>query len=345
MTIQTYGLPAGRINKIKGEMLAIAEPVEVLSIGCSMKPFPKNKGDTMIYRARIPTGGSTANANSINRWNVNAAAHQVQEGVTPPAEALNYRDVTVVIQQYACLYSYTDKAADISEDDIPKDQMEQTAERMGLVREMIRYGVMKASSTVQYAGGLTRATVSSTISYNMLSLMSRTLKGNHGKMKTQILAAGPAYDTSAIEASYIVFVHTDAEHDIRRLEDFVPLAKYAGRKPISPFEFGSMNNYRFITSPELGAYLDAGATVAAAGLYSTTGTNIDVYPFIVCAEECVNDVALNANFKVMHIPAAQESKEDPLAQRGYVGAKFWSAAVVTNPGWIGVIEAGVTNLT
>ena len=345
MTAQTYGLPAGRINKIKGEMLAIAEPVEVLTLGCSMKPFPKNKGDTMIYRARIPTGGSTANSNTINRWNVSAAAHQVQEGVTPPAEALSYRDVTVVIQQYACLYSYTDKAALLSEDDIPKDQMEQTAERMGLVREMIRYGVMKAASTVQYSGGTSRATVSTVITFNALSLMSRTLKGNHGKMKTQILAAGPAYDTSAIEASYIVFVHTDAEHDIRRLEDFVPLAKYAGRKPISPFEFGSVNNYRFITSPELNSYQDAGATVAATGLYSTTGTNIDVYPYIVCAEECVNDVALNANFEPTHIMASQKTKEDPLGQRGYVGASFWSAAVVTNPGWIGVIESGITNLS
>jgi N4-gp56 family major capsid protein len=342
--IQTYGSPKGRINIIKGEMLAIAEPVEVLAIGCSMKPFPKNRGDNIIYRARIPTGGSAANSNSINRWSVSAAAHLVQEGVTPQAESLTYRDVTVVIQQYACLYSYTDKAADLHEDDIPNDQKMQTAERMPLVREMIRYGVMKASNTVQYAGGTTRATVSSTISYNGLSLMSRTLKANHGKMKTKILAPGPAYDTSAIEASYMVFCHTDCEHDIRRLEDFVPLAKYANRQPINEFEFGSMNNYRFITSPELNSYPDAGATVASTGLYSTTGTNIDVYPIIVCAEDCVNDVALNSNFEVTHIPAKQKTKDDPFGQRGYVGAMFWSAAVVTNPGWIGVLEVGITTL-
>lgn len=345
MTIQTYGQPAGRINKIKGEMLRIAEPVEVLALGCSMKPFPKNRGDNIIYRARIPTGGSTTNANTINRWSINVAAHQVQEGVTPPAEALSYRDVTVVIQQYACLYSYTDKAANLHEDDIPRDQMEQTAERMPLVRELIRFGVMKATSTVQYAGGTTRATVSSTISFNALSLISRTLKANHGKMKTKILAPGPQYDTAAIEASYMVFVHTDAEHDIRRLDDFVPLAKYANRQPISEYEFGSMNNFRFITSPELASYPDAGASVGSTGLYSTSGSNIDVYPFIVCADECVNDVALNKNFDVTHIQANVKTKEDPLGQRGYVGASFWSAAVVTNPGWIGVIESGVTALS
>ncbi len=124
----------------------------------------------------------------------------------------------------------------------------------------------------------------------------------------------------------------------------MPVAKYANRQPINEFEFGSCNNFRFITSPELSPYQDAGAAVGTTGLVSTSGSNIDVYPFIVCAEECVNDLALNANFDVTHIPASQKTKDDPFGQRGYVGATFWSAAVVTNPGWIGVIEAGVTNL-
>lgn len=344
-TIQTYSSPAGRINEIKGEMLRIAEPIEVLALGCSMKRFPKNKGDNITYRARIPTGGSTATANSINRWSITAASHLVQEGVTPQAESLSYRDVNVQIQQYACLYSYTDKVADLYEDDVPNDQKMQTAERMGLVRELIRYGEMKAASTVQYAGGTTRATVDETVTYNQLSLMARTLLGNHGKMMTKILAPGPAYDTSAIEAGFMVFCSTDCEHDIRRLDDFVPVAKYANRSPISEYELGSCGRFRFIISPELVSYPDAGAAVGVTGLYSTTGTNIDVYPMIVCAEDGTFDIAMNTNFDVTHIPASQKTKEDVFGQRGYVGAIFWSAAKVVNPGWVGVIEVGVTNLT
>lgn len=342
--IQTYDSPRGRINQIKGEMLRVAEPVEVLTLGCTMKKMPKNKGDNITYRARIPTGGATTNSNTINRWSVTTTAHMVQEGVTPQAESLSYRDVNVQLTQYACLYSYTDKVADLYEDDVPNDQKLQTAERMGLVREMVRYGVMKAASNVLFVGGTTRATVNSTVSYNALSLMSRTLMSNHGKMKTKILAPGPAYDTAAIEAGFIVFCHTDCEHDIRRLEDFVPVAKYANRSPINENELGAVGRFRFVVSPELNSYADAGATVASTGLYSTTGTNIDVYPMIVCAEDAVFDVALNTNFDVIHIPVTQMSKEDPLMQRGYVGAKFYAAASVVNPGWMGVIECGVTNL-
>jgi N4-gp56 family major capsid protein len=306
--------------------------------------MPKNKGDNITYRARIPTGGATTNANTQNRWSVTAAAHAVQEGVTPQAESLSYRNVNVQIQQYACLYGYTDKVETFYEDDVPADQQMQTGERMGLVREMIRYGVMKACTNVQYAGGTSRATVDETISYNGLSLMTRTLKSNHAKMRTKILAPGPMYDTSAIEAAYLVFCHTDAEHDIRRLENFVPKAKYGSMKPINDYEFGAMNNYRFITSPELAPYADAGAAVGSTGLYSTTGSNIDVYPTIIMAEDAVYDVALNNNFDVTHIPAKQKTKEDVFGQRGYVGAMFWSASLVVNNGWMGVIEHGVTNL-
>lgn len=344
MSGNTYASPAGRINEIKGEYLAIAEPVEVLMLGVTPKKFPKNKGDNISYRRVIPTGGATTNANTINRWSVTTAAYAVTEGVTPTPKALSYQDINVVLNQYAVLYSYTDKVADLHEDDIPADQQRQVAMEMGLVREMIRYGEMKAASTVQYSGGTSLVTVDEAITYNGLSLMSRTLQANGAQMKTQILAPGPAYDTAAIEAGFVVFVHTDAEHDIRLLQDFVPVAKYASRKPISPHELGSVGRFRFITSKELAPTLAGGAAVGATGLYAANSTNIDVYPFIVCAEDAVFDIGLNLNFDVTHIPAKTKTKEDPFGQRGYVGASFWSAAKVVNPGWMGVIWAGVSAL-
>lgn len=344
MTMQTYSSPAGRINEVKGEMLRIAEPQEVLAIGCSQKKMPKNKGDNITYRGIIPTGGATTNANTINRWSVTTAAHEVQEGVTPTAEALTYRDVNVQIKQYACLYSYSDKVELLYEDDVPADQKMMAAKRMGLVREMVRYGVMKAGTNVQFSGGTSRATVDEAITYNQLSLMARTLLANGAGMKTSILAPGPAYDTSAIEAAFIVLCHTDCEHDIRNLENFVPVAKYASRSPINEHELGSVGRFRFIVSKELSAYADAGAAIGSTGLYSTTGSNIDVYPMIVMGEDAVFEVALNTNFNVIHHKASETSKADIFGQRGYVGAQFWSAALVVNNGFMGVIEVGVTDL-
>jgi N4-gp56 family major capsid protein len=344
--IQTYSTQAGRINIVKGETLAHAVPVEVLALGCTMKPFPKNSGDNVIYRRWLPYGATTTNANTINRWTVNAAAHIVTEGVTPAADTLTPQDVSVTMLQYAALYSYTDKTADLYEDDIPEEMKTQCGERMGLVREMIRYGAMKACTNAFYSGGTTRATVSAVITLNFIRKIAQGLLANHGKMKNRILSAGPNYDTSAIEAGFLVFTHTDLEPDIRDIPGFVPVAKYAQRSVINEYEVGSVERFRFIVSPELSAYADSGAAIAGTSLFATSNTNADVYPVIVVGEYGVFDVALRGSksFDLSVIPHTQKDKSDILGQRGYVGAKFWSAVLVANNGWMAVGEVARTSL-
>ena len=346
MAVHGYTSQTGRINEVKGETLAHAIQVEVLAMGCKMKQMPRKQGDNITYRRWLPFG-ATSGANAQNRPSVTASAHITQEGVTPAADTLTPVDVAVTQQQYACLYSYTDKAAELYEDDIPEEMVIQTGERMGLVREMIRYGVIKAGTNVIYSGGTSRGTVDEAITLKVLRRMARILKLNHAKKKRRILAPSADYDTSAIEAAYCVFVSTDAEPDIRDIAGFTPVAKYANRNPISEEELGSVEEFRFLTSPELTAYADSGATVGSTGLVSTTGTSIDVYPFMVMGEDAVYDVALRGlnSFDFIHIPHDSEDKSDPLKQRGYVGSKFWCAVVIVNGGYMGIIEAGVTTQT
>ncbi|MFA6972406.1 MAG: N4-gp56 family major capsid protein [Gallionella sp.] len=347
MGIQAYGLSAGRVNEILGETLAYAEPTMVLSLGCEMKQIPKNKGDNISYRRIIPTGGATTNANTINRWSVTAVAHLLQEGVTPAAETLTDQYVNVQLNQYGAIYGWTNKTADLHEDDIPKDMSRIMGKRMGLVQEMIRYGAMKACTNVYYSGGTSRATVVSALSLNVLRRAARGLMANHAEKKSRIIRPGPEYDTSAIEEAFLVMVHTDAAADVRELPGFVPVAKYAGMQVLSPKEIGSCEEFRFVLSPELAAYADAGG--ANSALYATTSAaaNVDVYPFIVCGEEAVYDIALKGedSFDMNVIPHTQRDKGDILGQRGYCGASFWSAALVVNNGRMAVIEAGVSSLT
>ena len=344
--MQTYGLQAGRINEIKGETLAHAEPIEVLSLGCTMKKLPKNKGDNVTYRRWLPYGAATTNANTINRWVLTTAAHITTEGVTPAADTLTPQDVNVQLQEYAALYSYSNKVADLYEDDIPEEMKIQCGERMGLVREMIRFGVMKAATNAFYSGGTSRGTVDGKVTLNLLRNIAATILANHGKMKNRILKAGPDYDTSAISAGFLVFCHTDVEPDIRDLEGFVPVEKYASGKQINEYELGAVERFRFITSPELSSYADSGAAIAGTDLFSTLGTSADVYPLIVCGSDATFDVALKGedSFELSVIPHTQKDKADILGQRGYVGARFWAAALVTNNGWMAVAEVARTAL-
>jgi len=346
MAIQAYGASPGRVNEILGETLAYAEPTLVLALGCEMKQIPKNKGDNISYRRIIPTGGATTNSTTINKWAVTANAHLLQEGVTPAAETLTDQYVNVQLSQYGAIYGWTNKTADLHEDDIPKDMTQIMGKRMGAVGEIVRYGVMKAGTNVFYSGGTTRATTDETISLTILRRAARSLLGNGAGKKSRIIRPGTAYDTSAIEDSFLVFVSTDGAADIRDLPGFVPVAKYAGMSSISPKEIGSFEEFRFILSRELVAYADAGGGNAALYATTTAANNIDVYPFIIMGEDACFDIALKGedSFDMNVMPHSMKDKNDVLGQRGYCGASFWQAALVVNNGHMAVIEAGVSSL-
>lgn len=344
--MQRYTTQTGRINKLKGEILAHALPVEVLGITGQMKKMPKNNGDTVVYRRWLPYGATATDHNTQNRPVVDAAAHIISEGVTPSADTIVPVDVTVVLDQYACLYSVTDKVVDLYEDDIPAEMKKQTGERVGLLREMIKYGALKACTNKYYAGGSSRATVAEAISNNFLSKITRNLKSNHAKSITRILSPSPNFNTAPVEAAYLVFCHSDCEQDIRGLPGFKHVSEYGQRKVMHEEELGSQGRFRFIISPELASIPNAGAAVGVTGLFSTGGANIDVYPVVVVAEEAWGDVALRGSKSLdpTWIPPGQKDKNDPLGQRGYVGAKFWSAVKVLNDGWMAIAEVGVTDL-
>ncbi|MBV8247424.1 MAG: N4-gp56 family major capsid protein [Comamonas sp.] len=338
--------PAERIGKIKGEILAHAVATEVLGITGMQRGLPKNNGRTIVFRRYLPFGAANTDWNTRNRPAVNAAAHELTEGVTPNADTLTPQDITATIKQYGCLYQLTDQVADTYEDDVPAEMKKHCGERVGLLREMIRYGVIKSCTNVFYAGtaASSRATVAGKITLNLLRKVSRNLQANHAKRITGILAPSVNIATKPVEASYLVFVHSDAEADIRDLPGFTHVSAYGSRKPIHPQELGSCENFRFITSPELAPYLAAGADVAATGLMGTA--KVDVYPFIMVGEDAWGQLSLRGADAVdpTYIPPGVKDKSDPLGQRGYIGAKFYMQCTLLNEGWMALVEAGVSAL-
>lgn len=345
-----YNLPAGRINKLKGEILAHAIPVEVLGITGQQKEVPKNNGKTVVYRRYLPYGGSASTYNTANRWVVDPNAAILAEGVTPTADSLVPQDITVTLNQYGCLYQVSDQVVDTYEDDVPAEMKKQCGERVGLIRELVRYGAVKASTNVSYPGAVsTRAGVNGRITLSLLRRVSRSLQSNHAKRITGILAPSPNIATKPIEAGFLVFCHSDVENDFRDMTGFIPTSQYGSRKVMHEQEIGSVENFRIITSPELASYPNAGVTGASGlspALYSTGGTYVDVYPIIVAGEDAWGQVALRGDSALdpTWIAPGQKTKSDPLGQRGFVGAKFYFNATALNDGWLAVIEAGVSAL-
>lgn len=346
MTTQAFNTQTARIAKLKGEILAHAIPKEVLGITGMQKQMPKNQGDNVIFRRWLPYGGVD------NKWitetNVAsfAADHLTAEGVTPTADTLTATDVTATLDQYSCLYAVTDKTADLYEDDVPAEMKKQTGERMGLVREMVRYGALKGMTNLFYGGtGTTKATVNGTISLNLLRKVTRSLKANHADMVTSILAPSPNFATAPVEAAYLVFCSSDMEPAIRDLPGFKHVAEYGQRKTVHELEIGSAESFRFVLSTELAPDAGGGAAVGSTGLEYTTA-NIDIYPMIVVGENAWGQLALRGSdsLDVTWIAPGQKDKNDPLGQRGFVGAKFYMTAKVLNDGWGALVWVGTPQL-
>lgn len=356
MALQSYATPAQRIGKIKGEILAHAVPREVLSIGVNTKPMPKSSGDTIVWRRWLPYNATASSPNTFftdgsgDRAAAIVNAHLAQEGVTPDAETLVPQDIQVTLNEYTVLFGYSKRTADLYEDDVPAEMKKQTGERIGLVRELIRYGAYKGCTNKFYGGtGTSRATVNGKLSLPLLRRVTKALDLQHAESVNEILSASTKYGTSAIESAFIVFIHTDLKPDVRDLPGFVPVAKYGTMSRISPYEVGACEEFRFIASPELVSVQDSATSVTAAtyNLTSTTGTNPDVYQVIVVARGALGDVALRGakSLDVHDLKPGQADKNDPTGQRGYIGASTYYACQLLNNMHCAVLEVGASVLS
>ncbi len=354
MALSSMQTPAQRIGKLKGEILTHAVPREVLGLIGDTRPMPKNSGDTVIYRRWLPVNATTASPNTFfadgtgDRANALATQHLSSEGATPSAETLVPQDITVTLNEYTVLFGYTKRTADLYEDDVPGAMKTQTGERLALVRELVRFGVAKGCTNKYYGGtGTSRATVNGKATLKMLRKITKGLDVQHTDKITEILSPSAKYGTSAVEASFFVFIHTDLKPDFRDMPGFVPVAKYGTMKTVSPYEFGSIEEFRIIASPELVCVQDSGAAIGTTGLISTTGTSIDVYQMVVAGRDAWGDTALRGAkaIDVHDVKPGQTDKNDPTGQRGYLGASCYYNAVLLNSLHMAIAEVGASVLT
>ena len=353
MAIQNYGTVASRnlIRAAQG-MLEHAQPITVLGDFGTQREMPQNSTDTLVFRRTLPFGASTAGTTIENSTryvgtpDITASNFVLAEGVTPNSNTISFQDVSVQLQQYGVLFKYSSKTEQLYEDDIPGEMVKLTGETLAEVMELVRYGVLKAGSTVIYANGSSRASINTPISLNAIRKAARTLESNRARRVTSRLAPGVNFGTRAVQPAYVVFCHTDAVSDIRNLPGFTRVEEYGSFKPIHDREIGACEDFRFISSPLLKSFLAAGASVGSSGMLSVAAANVDVYPFIIIGEDCWGQVALKgmSAIKPVVLKASQTNHANPLGQFGYVGASTWFATVRLNDAFMARIEAGVTAL-
>lgn len=315
------------------EMLEKTLPVIVLDKFGVTRPMPKNKGVNIKFR-RVRV--------------FDAATTPLQEGVTPSSTAFRYEDVSGTLKQYGQVVTVTDVIEDLHEDPVLKDASQECGDNIGRTMEALNWGVLRAGTSVVYANGTARTDVNTPISLTKLRQVVKGLKAQKAKQITKILDASVNYGTRAVEAAYVAVCHTDLESDIRNLSGFLPVAEYGSRKTVHENEFGTVENIRFVTSPDLDPIADGGGAKAGSGttMASTSGTSADVYPILVFGENAYGTVPLRGMGAVEPsiIPVGQKTKDDPLGQRGYVGWKAWHLCLILNQTWMTRLEVAATDL-
>lgn len=326
----TYGDISQRTaNWAASQMLKHAEPVLVLGKFGQMKPIPKNKAQSAKFRRPNPFSVATT---------------PLTEGVTPSSHKITYTDVPVTLQQYGDIVSITDWIEDLSEDPVLSDVVMLSGEQAAETHETLLWGVLKAGTNKRYANGAARNAVNTVYSLTLQRGAVRSLRANRASPVTQILNPSSNTLTSPIEAAWVAFAHTDLEHDLRNVTGFTPVAQYGSRQVLCPEEIGTIENVRYILSPVLTPYPDAGG--AKGAMKSTTGTNADVYPVVIISRDYYAQCPLAGKgmVKPMVLNPGTPSKSDPLGQRGYVSWKSWWAGVILNEAWGVVCECAVTSL-
>lgn len=311
------------------DMLRHAEPFLVLSNMGLTKPLPKNKAEKIIFRRAIP---------------FTAATTPVVEGVTPNAQKLAYEDVQVTLRQYGKPIEITDRVVELTEDPVMETSSMLAGEQAGMTIEAVLYGILKAGTNVFYANGASRVAVNTTLTLSKQRAVTRALAAQKARKISRMLKSGVEYGVSAVEAAYIAVAHTDLDSDIRNLVGFIPTAKYGARQMINENEIGSVEQVRYVLSPDLGSFADAGG--AKGAMVSTTGTSADVYPILFFGQDAFAQVPLKGEEAIipMVLNPGTPSKSDPMGQRGYVSWKCWYAAVILNDLWMARLEVSVTAL-
>jgi N4-gp56 family major capsid protein len=352
MSLQGYATaPSRNLIRAAQGMLEHAQPIIVLGDFGEQREMPKNNTDTLVFRRVLPFGaqvpGSGINASQyVGTPQIAPNNFVLSEGVTPNSNTISFQDVTVQLQNYGVLFKFSSKVENLYEDDVPAEMTKLVGETMGEILELVRYGTVKAGTQVVYGNGSSRGSVNSPISLNKLRQSARVLESNRARRVTSRLASSINFGTKEVQPAYLVFVHTDAEADVRNLPNFTRVEAYGQAKLVHQREIGAVEQFRFVTSPLLAPFAGSGSTTLNGMVSINAGTNVDVYPFLVVAESAWGQVALRGSSAIVPsiIRTGQINHANPLGMFGYVGASTWFNAVRLNEAWLVRLEAGVTAL-
>lgn len=316
---------------------------ELLKFARAHDPFAP-----VTKKLRVPT-----NVSETAKWRRIvpdlATDSAITEGVNPDWQGISYEDVEATFEERVEIYAVTSRARYLSEDDHVSNTVFQLRDKVLRIRTAVMWAVFRAGTNVIYNDPThtARNEVDGPVSLGILQEAVRGLHRNKADVFREVDNGGVNSGTVPVEPTYIGLSHTDILPDLRRVEGWTTTAEYGGNKQVHTLERGSVENTRFLLSPELGPFEDSGAAVGSTNM-KASGDDIDVYPILICGREALGCADLMGKgkmgyggVKVNIVDGAD--KADPANLNVLAVAHWFDADVILNDAWLVRLEVGATD--
>lgn len=307
-------------------------------------PLPTNSTQTAKFRRYFLSGagGSAGTQSAGSAFYIPLATTPLVEGVTPAGARLANQDYTVTLNQYGDFVTITDVVIDTHTDPVLQQATDILGEQAAVTVETLRFNVLKAGTNVFYANSVAgRSTVVAAPTLADQRRVTTGLNRQNAKKISQVVASSADFNTKSVEASYMAVCHPDLETDIRSMTGFKVVADYGPHTTPFEGEIGSVEQVRYLTSTVISPWADAGG--AKGAMRSTSGTNADVYPILYFGRDAFGIVPLKGKSSMTPMVVnPKPAPGDPLAQRGTVGWKLWTATVILQEAFMARLEVAAT---
>jgi len=282
----------------------------------------------------------------------------IAEGVTPDFTTVDQTTLRHTLKQYGSYVNTTDVMMAASHDPLVQVITERQAQQAGETLDYLAYKVFRAGTSVVYSDGAANraATIkncnAATIAQGVPAAGSsknfdtaiRALEQNDAKKMRNMLRASTGIATQPIRESYIAVCHPDLRQDLEANADFIAASKYSDTSELIDGEIGEIKGIRFITTTQAVPFKDAGASITSSNEVSSGGSNADVYPIIIMAQDfggCATLGGMDSLRSKIHAPSVGPG--DPLGQRGTIAWDTWYSCIILQDLWMYRIECAATN--
>jgi len=271
--------------------------------------------------------------------------------------ALSVTDYTATVSKYGQVVFLTEEVDLVNFTGQTDKIVEVLGISAGRSLNRLQRNRLEDNATTIYAGGANQdSEVVDAISRNLIK------NGNNAIARLDALRFKPMttgadlHATSPIRQAYIGLCHTDVEEDIRDLEGFIPVERYASQTAIMAEEFGSVGGVRWVCSTE--ASIDTGSGGNAPAGIRATNNVADLYTSIILGMDAHGSLGLGTRHVKDSYRAGDKlpavipinhgfgsaGSMDPLDETSTLSWKSWHGSAILNANWVRALRHAARSL-